>query len=433
MKHLGLLVFVLFVGCNNATEAVDTRFELPNGLKVILKPIPESAHLALVTLFDIGGDHDPKDQSGLAHMVEHVYVTAATKNKKARNVQEYVAAYPLGWNAQTGDRYTVFSTLFQAKDLRGELQDAADRMKDLRVTEADLEREKPRIVSELYNMYGGIPQIAVKNLARERIRPSATGHRRGGIVDHVSRFNVDDVQTWWQKYYKPNNATLVLAGPFDVVEAKKQIEALYANIESGEELPKPLPAAKVDLSGIKAKKIKPIQRNGNMTPRVCLSYAAPAPDEEEFAAFLVLVAKLQTRKTELKTSPQDFPIQFMALDDPYIFYVTTEIKGKESASVAVKRLDAFVEKVANEEIKKGDRSLAVQNFAFFYNTVAIPNAALANNIYGAAFSTGRREQLGISGEELSKALLSVDQNAMGQCREQVFDTKKRAAVIVIPE
>ncbi len=433
MKHRALLFLLLSMGCNNTTAVVESRFQLDNGLTVLLKPIPESAHLALVTLYDIGGDHDPKGQSGLAHMVEHVYVTAATENKKAQNVQEYMAAYPLGWNAQTGDRYTVISTVFKANALKAELQDAADRMQSLSVTEADLDREKPRIVSELYNMYGGIPQIAVKNLARERIRPSATGHRRGGVVDHVSKFNVADVQAWWQKYYKPNHATLILAGSFDPAEAKQQIESLYSNIEQGEPLPKPLLPAEIDLSGIKAKKIKPIQRKGNTTPRVCLSYAAPAPDDPNFAAFLVLVAKLQARAAELKTSPQGFPVQFMALDNPYVFYVTSEVKEEESASVAVKRLDAFVEKITSEEIKKGDRSQAVQNFAFFYNTVAIPNAALANNIYGAAFSAGRREQLGISGEELSHALLSVDQNAIGQCREQVFDTKKRAAVIVIPE
>ena len=62
----------------------------------------------------------------MAHTVEHVYVTAAAGSTKARTVQDYVAAYPHGWNAQTGDRYTVVATVFDPDALETELKDAAD-------------------------------------------------------------------------------------------------------------------------------------------------------------------------------------------------------------------------------------------------------------------------------------------------------------------
>jgi hypothetical protein len=58
-------------------EPGSERFVLENGLTVILRPIKGSGSTALVVLYAIGNDHDPIGKSGLAHLLEHVYVTAA--------------------------------------------------------------------------------------------------------------------------------------------------------------------------------------------------------------------------------------------------------------------------------------------------------------------------------------------------------------------
>ena len=67
-------------------------------------------------------------------MTEHFYVTSATEKTPARDVNQYMRAYPDGWNAQTGDNYTVIATVFKPDQLDAELVDAADRMKQLTVT-----------------------------------------------------------------------------------------------------------------------------------------------------------------------------------------------------------------------------------------------------------------------------------------------------------
>ena len=65
-------------------------------------------------------------------------MTAAAGDEKARTAEELFRRYPAGSNGQTGDRYTVLSTVFPAKELDHELGDAAARMKELRVTADDL-------------------------------------------------------------------------------------------------------------------------------------------------------------------------------------------------------------------------------------------------------------------------------------------------------
>ena len=142
------------------------RFQLENGLTVILRPIRDAKTTALIVLYSIGSDHDPEGRSGLAHAVEHLYMTAAAGPEKARTAEEFARRYSDGANGQTGDRYTVFATVFPGKDLDQELADAAARMGSLRVTAADLERERPRLLEEVANMFGAFPALAALNNAR---------------------------------------------------------------------------------------------------------------------------------------------------------------------------------------------------------------------------------------------------------------------------
>ena len=89
-----------------------SKFALPNGLTVILRPIAGAEDTALVVLYDIGSDHDPAEQTGLTHLAEHLYQLAAAGAAPARTVEEFSGRYPKGANGQTGDRYTMLTTVF---------------------------------------------------------------------------------------------------------------------------------------------------------------------------------------------------------------------------------------------------------------------------------------------------------------------------------
>src|SRR5262245_51107355 len=192
--HLALVAALLV-----ARAAEPESFQLDNGLTVVLRPAAGAKQTALVVLYSIGGDHDPRGRSGLAHLIEHTYVTAAAGKAKVRTVEAYARRYPKGWNAQTGDRYTLFATCFPDTDLEQELDDAVARMSDLRVASTDLDREKPRIDAELANMFGRLPHLGAMNHARELVRPTPHGGRKGGIPEQVRAATVDEVQSRWRR------------------------------------------------------------------------------------------------------------------------------------------------------------------------------------------------------------------------------------------
>ncbi len=163
----------------DAKPAAAVKFSLDNGLTVKIRPIQGAGNVALLVLYKLGGDHDPEGRSGLAHLVEHLYVTAAAGAVPARTAEAFFQRYRAGCNAQTGDRYTVFATVFPKGDLEKELAEAAARMGDLRITAADLDREKPRLLDELSNMFGRHPYPGGRQ-RRPRADPADTSRRTKG-------------------------------------------------------------------------------------------------------------------------------------------------------------------------------------------------------------------------------------------------------------
>jgi zinc protease len=422
---------VLYSGVAALAEGpAGEEFALENGLTVLLRPVEGATDTAVVVLFDVGGDHDPPGRSGLAHLVEHVYVTAAAGETPARNVAEFVRAYPKGWNAQTGDRYTVVATIVPNERLDGELAEEAARMGDLRVTEADLEREKPRIVEEVGNMFGGMPQLAAVNIARELVRPTPNGGRKGGRPEQVQAIRVDDVREHWRRYYKPRNATLVLAGGFDAAAAREAVTKRFEALSMGEEAPVPAEAGEPTLGKMKTVSVRSVVPNAAST--ACLAFAALLPSDERYAAYLVLVARLSESSGGLFGLFGD-GTQVVAplIDDPAVVGITSPVKQGETGEAAVARLEAFVAKAVVARRTSEDAKRVRQVLGPLVG-IGDPSA-LGGNVYGVAFAAGRRRQLGLDSKRLDAALAEVSDADVRRVAKEVFGADRHGAAVVSVE
>jgi zinc protease len=402
--------------------------QLENGLKVLLRPIQGAKDTALVMLFSIGGDHDPPNRSGLGHLVEHLYVTAAAGKATSRTANELIQHYPKGWNAQTGDRYTVIATVFPGSELQTELQDAAARMADLRITESDLEREKPRVVEELANMFGRIPSLGASNRARELIRPTPHQGRKGGLPAQVQSISLSEVHDHWRNYYKPKNAILVLAGAFESAEARKSVTSVFSKIAPGKAAPSP---AEPDISTwgeLLEVTEKPLP--GLTDSEICLAYRAPAPTSEIYAPFLVLMGRLWASAAKLQNNPGQMPVRFAPLDDPEVIFVGSSLRKGENSKQAEERLLAFVAEAIKPKFDVKEIGPLKSQFGFFLGFADQPDSMLASNPYGVAFSLGRRRQLGINSDKLKKSLEQLTEQELRQAAQKVFNPDRHSAAIV---
>jgi len=433
MRHTILLLTgaVLLAGCGAGAPAPSPKAEtLDNGLTVFLRPVEGASKVALVVLYDVGNRHDPPGKSGLGHLIEHCYVTAAAGDTPARDMRAYVARYPDGWNAQTGDAYTVVATVFAPDALDRELADAAARMGDLRVTEADLAREKPRIADELANMYGRIPVLGARNLARERVCPMPNGGRRGGVTEQVAALTLADVTSRLKQYYKPAGATLALVGAIDRTSARTAVAKHFAPLPSGEAPPAPADRPEPKLPADDAVTVKSIQPNAE--PTVAVAYAAPQPGDDRYAPFLMLVARMWQRAQSLGARPEQMPVGYAVLDDPDVVSLCGPARPNEAPSAAASRFEKFIAEAVADDVTAQDLLATVQSFSLPLGLMPLPDAALAQNVYGVALAVGRRAQLGVDPVALRKAIDAVTTADLKQLSSEILAKSRRAAVVVTP-
>jgi zinc protease len=418
----------------NADAASSTveQFKLKNGLTVILRPIKGADQTALLVLYSLGDDHDPKGRSGLAQTLSSIYATAAAGPEKARTIDEFSKRYLAGANVQTGDDYTLVTTLFPKADLDKELADAAARMGELRITAADLEREKPSVLAMGEFMFGGAPQLVASNRARERVAPVPFGGRRGGLPDQIAAITVTELQDQWTRYYKPKNAIVVIAGAVDIASARKIITDRFEKLPAGETIPKAPAAGRPTVGNVEEFQIKPTAEN--TTPSICLAYASPTPQSELYPAFLVLTSRIAANMADLGKDPGAFipPLHSALLDDPYVVSISSPGRKDETALQAEKRLKAFVAAAVNAPLSPKETENVRADFGDLLGLVEPADAMLVQNPYFAAFTLGRRLQFGIDAAKLKADLAKVTDADLKRAAKEIFGPDRSGGAFVTP-
>ena len=423
--------FLVALAAVDGYAAAPTEYKSPNGLQVLLRPIQGAKQAAVVTLFAIGGDHDPEGASGLGHFIEHVYVTAAAGDRPARTAEELMRAYPTGWNAQTGDDFTVFATVVDAAEVEDEIKQHAERMGNLRIAPSDLRRELPRIDQELANMFGRIPALAALNHAREGIRPTPWKGRKGGRIEQLRKVTLAELQSRWQQFYKPANAILIVAGKVDPAEVRPMIERAFGDIPAGDAAPAAHASPKREAARQpRSISVQPIQPGLGST--AALAFAAPKPGSSDYAPFLMLVNRLMAQARfagflQPTTQPR---LRYAFLDDPNVLVITSELEPSDSTEQVAARLQEFVDQAVKAPWVESERAAAKQNLAFFLDTMPLPDAVFAQNAYGAAFAVGRRRQLGLDGQAVAKRLDQVTAKDLTRVGKEYFAADRGGVVVV---
>ena len=403
------------------------QMKLPNGLTVLMRPVAGATQVTVVTLMGIGNDHDPAGKSGLAHLVEHLYVCSAAGTTPARTADAFMQAYSLGWNAQTGDDYTVFATVCRPDGLAGELTDAAARLRELQVTEAELQREKARLLAELESMYGGTTPLASRNLARQHVRPGPDSTRRGGVVEQVKAITLEDVTDRLRRYYKPCNAVIVLAGDFKVAQATALVESLLTRLPAGEAAPVPA-ALRAPKVGQRVTSTAEPTRAGAKTS-VCVAVPAPGPSDPAYPAFLVLVTRLILAAGQNSSGAQ---VAFAPIDDPAFLSISAEAANPQEAAEAADRLDGLLNSVCGKPLEPSDVEGAVNGLGVMLGLTEMPDAAWAMNTYALAYSVGRRHQMHIEPARLRQAVQNLTPEQFHAQAQELLGAWNRVAVTVQP-
>jgi zinc protease len=194
---------------------------LPNGLQVLSVEDHASPNVAVQVWYHVGSKDDPQGRSGFAHLFEHL-MFKSTKHMHAEQFDRLTEDVGGANNASTGDDVTNYFEVVPSNHLQTLLWAEAERLSNLNVDEANFKSERAVVEEEyrqsvLANPYGKLfNAIDPKSYAVHPYkRPTI------GSIEDLDAATLPDVIAFHQTFYRPDNATLIVAGDFD----PKQLDA----------------------------------------------------------------------------------------------------------------------------------------------------------------------------------------------------------------
>jgi zinc protease len=220
----------------------------------------------------------------------------------------------------------------------------------------------------------------------------------------------------------------------DQIAAQPAVTAHFARLAPGDEVPEPGEPGSPKAGAVRELAVTSLQPQAE--PVACLAYAAPEPGSEIYAPFLVLVARFWAASARSGGGDDGTgrpSVYFPLLEDPAVVGFSATAKPGETASRAIARLESFVAQAIAPQLRDNERASARAMFALFLGTAEIPDAALAQNPYGAALSLARRDQLGIDSPKLIRALDTLTERDLRRASGEVFNPARHAAAFISPD
>ncbi len=240
MKILILLAFFFsanaFSNSNasipNKTHNGIIQASLDNGLKIIVK-VDDRAPVFISQLwYKVGASNESRPNTGISHMLEHM-MFKGTYQYPVGEFSRIIAKNGGDENAFTSKDYTAYYQKMHNSKLELAIKMEADRMRNLTFSSRELEKERQVVIEERRMRVEDNPNAKVfEQLRLISFDKSGAYHAPViGFQADIESCQLQDLRDWYEKYYAPNNATLVVVGdvdPIQVVAYAKQYFSAYA-------------------------------------------------------------------------------------------------------------------------------------------------------------------------------------------------------------
>lgn len=239
MKNVLVALFLL--GSSAAITAQQVAYEeydLDNGLHVILHQDNGAPVVVTSVMYHVGSKDENPEKTGFAHFFEHL-LFEGTENIERGDFFKIVTANGGYNNANTTQDRTYYYELFPSNNLELGLWLESERLLHPVINQIGVDTQK-EVVQEERRLrvdnapYGQLIENMFKNMfVNHPYRWSVIGS-----LDHLASATLEDFQDFNKVYYIPNNAVLVVAGDFEMNEAKRLIEGYFGPIPKGQDIVK---------------------------------------------------------------------------------------------------------------------------------------------------------------------------------------------------
>lgn len=203
-----------------------------NGLRILYMHTKGTKTVTTNLVYFIGSRQEARGETGIAHMFEHMMFKHTGSNGKKDKVLQWKALENAGalMNANTSlDRTSYFSSL-PTSYYEDMLRTEARRMRHLLLVDKEFLPERANVLSE-YEMYAGNPLVALETAINGASYISHPyGHDPLGYKSDIEHFTIEKLRKYYDAYYRPDNACLIVIGDIEKTEALLTIKKTFAHI-----------------------------------------------------------------------------------------------------------------------------------------------------------------------------------------------------------
>ncbi|MGX9181759.1 M16 family metallopeptidase [Mesorhizobium sp. BHbdii] len=214
-----------------------TDFLLDNGMEVIVIPDHRVPIVTQMVWYKNGSADEPSGKSGIAHFFEHLMFKATT-NHATGELASAVSDIGGSNNAFTSSDYTAYFEMTAPSALELMMSFEADRMRNLILTDDVIETERDVILEERRSRIDNNPQAVLDEEVEATLWQNQPYRIPVvGWMQEMEQLNRTDAVAFYNKYYRPNNAVLIVAGDVEPETVKALAEKTYGKVARGPDLP----------------------------------------------------------------------------------------------------------------------------------------------------------------------------------------------------
>jgi predicted Zn-dependent peptidase len=220
------------------------RVTLPNGVRVLVKDMPEARSASIAVYVGVGSRSETKVNAGTSHFLEHMVFKGTANRPSASEISQQIEGVGGTVNASTDKEATVFSSFVPARHYLLALDIVSDMVRAPLLRESDVESERNVIVEEI-RMYRDQAQDRVHTLIDELLYPNhPLGWEIAGREPVVLGLTAAGLREFMDTHYAPSRIVVAIAGRIDEAEAIAAVTSRFGDLPErpaivGKSAPKP--------------------------------------------------------------------------------------------------------------------------------------------------------------------------------------------------
>lgn len=269
---LAVVMLSWFPAATQAAGQADMaqEFMLKNGMKIIVKEDHRAPTVAHMIWYRVGSMDEVNGRTGIAHALEHM-MFKGTKKLKPGEFSKRVAALGGRENAFTNKDYTAYFQQIEKSKLEQVMALEADRMANLQFDKNEFAKEIRVVMEERRWRTDDQPiPLVYEALYAAAYNAHPYHHPVVGWMNDLQNMTVADARSWYEHWYAPNNATMVVAGDVDPQQVRNLAEKYFGKV-ARKDVPITRPQDEPQQRGIRRVTIKAPAEN----PYVVLAFKTP--------------------------------------------------------------------------------------------------------------------------------------------------------------